>query len=303
MIGQTIIETFQRFVPQENIIHNANLTSYTTFRIGGAADCLIEVDDKVDLPKLTYYLRQIDIPFYIVGRGSNLLVSDEGYRGVILHMGKGWSHITVMGDFLVAQAGATLHETALCAAQHSLSGLEFAAGIPGSVGGGVVMNAGAYGAELSQVVKSVKVLDKEGNELIFDKDTMEFGYRDSVVKHYPFLVTEVTMHLHKKEREAILADIEELSTKRKEKQPLEFPSAGSTFKRPQGYYAGELIMKAGLAGYTVGKAKVSEKHCGFVINTGGATAKDVKTLIVDVQQKVYDSFGVRLDPEVIFLGK
>ena len=235
--------------------------------------------------------------------GISTAVSDEGYRGVILQLAEAFQDIRVRGERIYAQAGARLSKVANAALEHGLSGMEFAAGIPGTVGGGVVMNAGAYDGEMKQVVDSVTVLDRDGSRLELDNDTMEFGYRTSAIKSQPFIVTECCFRLRKGEKEAIAARTEELQRKRKEKQPLEYPSAGSTFKRPEGYFAGKLIMDAGLAGESIGGAQVSEKHCGFIINTGNATAADIRRLIARVQEEVDRCFHVRLEPEVIFLGK
>ena len=195
-----------------------------------------------------------------------------------------------------------MRQVANAALEHGLTGMEFAGGIPGTVGGGVVMNAGAYGGEMSQVVTQVRVVSKEGESMELDNETMEFRYRGSVIRHSAFTVTQVTFRLERGDREAIRAKMEDLAARRREKQPLEYPSAGSTFKRPQGHFAGKLIMEAGFAGYSIGGARVSEKHCGFVINTGDATAQDVRRLISEIQEQVKERFRVDLEPEVVFLG-
>ena len=301
MISKTVVETLENFLPTENIYINEPMSKHTTFRIGGEADCFLRIETVEQLMKVQRYLQQLEIPYFVLGNGSNVLVNDEGYRGVILEIADKMNEVRVMGSLIVAQAGASMSKIARVACENGLTGFEFASGIPGTIGGGVVMNAGAYGGELKQVVTLVKVVDKEGNLLELDNETMEFGYRTSAIKHHPFTVAEVHIQLTAGNQEDIKARMEELTAKRREKQPLEYPSAGSTFKRPEGYFAGQLIMEAGLRGHQVGGAQVSEKHCGFVINKGGATAADVKQLISYVQTTVKSQFGVDLEPEVIIL--
>ncbi|MGN0432173.1 MAG: UDP-N-acetylmuramate dehydrogenase [Lachnospiraceae bacterium] len=302
MISQAVKEALQRFVPTENILYKEPLAKHTTFRVGGEADCVIQISDVAQLPPLLKYLSLIEIPFFVMGNGSNLLAGDAGFAGVIVQIADKCNTIRVAGNRIYAQAGAYLSKVARTALEHGLTGLEFAAGIPGTVGGGVVMNAGAYDGEMKLVVEEVTVLDKEGNQLVLNNSTMEFGYRTSAIKNQPFIVTECSFLLQEGDKEAIALKMEDFQGRRKEKQPLEYPSAGSTFKRPEGYFAGKLIMDAGLAGYSIGGAQVSEKHCGFIINTGEATAADIKQLITYVQEEVYRQFSVRLEPEVIFLG-
>lgn len=303
MISKAVMEVLMDIVPKENIHLNEPLASHTTFRVGGPADCLVEIESTEQLKRILKYLQLIELPYLVLGNGSNLLAGDGGYRGVVLQIGNKMADIRVEGCVITAEAGALLSQVAREALKHGLTGLEFASGIPGSVGGAVVMNAGAYGGEMKQVITSVTVLDQEGEELILDNETMEFGYRTSVIKHRPFLVTEVTIQLTPSDPTLIKATMDELAAKRREKQPLEYPSAGSTFKRPQGYFAGELIMKAGMRGFQIGGARVSDKHCGFVINTGEACAADVVEVIREVQDAVRDRFGVELEPEVIMVGE
>lgn len=278
------------------------MSAHTTFHIGGPASAFIEINEEQQLADLVVYLKKVGIPFFVLGNGSNLLVSDEGYDGVILRIGPGMQQVTVEGNRIVAQAGALMSQIAKHAYKNGLTGLEFASGIPGTIGGGVVMNAGAYDGELSQVVTLVKAVDYEGNLLELDNRAMEFGYRTSAIKNHPYIVTEVTMELTAGEPQEIMAVMQDLAARRRDKQPLEFPSAGSTFKRPEGNFAGKLIMDAGLRGYQIGGARVSDKHCGFVINAGEATCEDVRRLMAYVQEKVYEAFGVDLEPEVIYLG-
>lgn len=302
MISEAVIEALKGFVPAENIHVKEPMNKHTTFRLGGPAECMVEIENKEQLARIQYYLRQIEMPFFVMGNGSNLLVGDLGYKGVVLKLGARMSHISVEGSRIVAQAGALMSQVAKLALENSLTGFEFASGIPGSIGGGVVMNAGAYGGELKQVVKSVTVLDKDSNELELDNDTMEFGYRTSAIKNHPFIVTQVTLELAPGNMQEVKERMEELSALRKEKQPLQYPSAGSTFKRPDGHYAGELIMQAGMRGFRIGGAQVSEKHCGFIINTGNACSADVLDVIREVQTNVKERFNVDLEPEVVILG-
>ncbi|MBR5248458.1 MAG: UDP-N-acetylmuramate dehydrogenase [Lachnospiraceae bacterium] len=302
MISKAVMEALMDIVPKKNIHIEEPMAAHTTFRVGGPADCLVEIESTEQLKKVQKYLRLIEEPYTILGNGSNLLVSDKGYRGIVLQIANKMSDIRVEGNTITAQAGALLSKVAKAALDHGLTGLEFASGIPGSIGGAVVMNAGAYDGEMKQVITSVTVLDQEGEELILDNPTMEFGYRTSVIKYRPFLVTEVTMTLTPADPTIIKSTMDDLATRRREKQPLEYPSAGSTFKRPQGHYAGQLIMEAGLKGFQIGGARVSDKHCGFVINTGSATAADVAHVIHHVQQTVKEKFDITLEPEVIMLG-
>lgn len=302
MISEAVIQALRKFVPEENICLQESMASHTTFRIGGLADCFVQLENTEQLIKVQKYLSQVGVPFFILGNGSNLLVSDAGFRGVILQIGPKMNRVTVEGSVIVAQAGASMAQIARTAMEHELTGMEFASGIPGTIGGGVVMNAGAYGGELSQIVTQVNVVNNEGEIMELDNETMEFGYRTSTIRNNPFTVTEVILRLEKGDRRQIRERMEELAAKRREKQPLEYPSAGSTFKRPAEHYAGQLIMEAGLRGFQCGGAKVSDKHCGFVINTGNATAEDVRKLIREVQVRVKDQFNVDLETEVLFLG-
>ncbi|MCM1113668.1 MAG: UDP-N-acetylmuramate dehydrogenase [Muribaculum sp.] len=303
MISSAMMETLRGYVPEDNIHLQEPMALHTTFRVGGPAECLVEIETSEQLRKIQKFLYQVEYPFTIVGNGSNLLVSDNGYQGIVLQLGRKMNGIVREGSRIRACAGASMAQTAAAAQKGGLTGLEFASGIPGTVGGGVVMNAGAYGGELSQVVSLVQVLDKNGEILELDNETMEFGYRYSTIRRKPFIVTEVVFDLEAADPAEIAAKMQELAVKRREKQPLEFPSAGSTFKRPEGYFAGELIMKAGLRGYQVGGARVSDKHCGFVVNTGNASAADIMDVIWEVQRRVKERFGVELEPEIVFLGE
>lgn len=302
MISEAVIRTLKTFVPEENIRLQEPMADHTTFRIGGPALCFLQLENREQLIRVQSYLGKIEVPFFILGNGSNLLVSDKGYQGIILQIGQKMSKIEVADTVITAQAGASMAQVSRAALEHGLTGLEFASGIPGTIGGGVVMNAGAYGGELSQVVTQVNVVNSEGECMELESDSMEFGYRTSVIRNNRFTVTDVIMKLEKGDREQIKARMEELSAKRREKQPLEYPSAGSTFKRPPGHFAGKLIMDAGMRGFRVGGARVSDKHCGFVVNMGNATAEDVRDVICEVQERVKDRFHVNLEPEILFLG-
>lgn len=289
-------------IPRERILFHEPMSKYTTFRVGGEAECILIVQKEEELAHLISYLNRIGQEYFILGNGSNLLVGDKGYRGMIVKFGDEMEQIQVEGTRMIVKAGALLSKTAVTAKQHSLTGLEFAAGIPGSVGGGIVMNAGAYDGEMKKIVESVRVMDRDGQILTLDNDTMEFGYRTSIIKNRPFIVLEAVLQLAGGDQEKISARMEELSILRKSKQPLEYASAGSTFKRPEGYYAGKLIMDAGMRGYRIGGAQVSDKHCGFIVNTGKATAADIKEVIEEVQERVKERFHVTLEPEIVFLG-
>lgn len=297
-------EEMVKLLPTADIIYQEPMSKHTTFRIGGAADVFIKISEVKQLQVLIPELVKREIPYYVIGKGSNLLVGDGGFRGVVIQLDETFDEIKVNKDVLTAGAGAGMAKIANVAKQHSLAGFEFAAGIPGSIGGGVIMNAGAYGGELKDVVTGVRVLCRDGNIKEYSNEEMCFGYRISALKNKPeYIVLEVELRLKKGNDEEISAKMQELAGRRKEKQPLEFPSAGSTFKRPEGYFAGKLIGDAGLSGFRIGGAEVSAKHNGFVINTGNATASDVKAVIETVQDKVYQEFQVMLEPEVIFLGE
>ena len=299
-----IIERISQFVPKENILEKELMSRHTTFKVGGPCFILVKIDEVSQLKELLPYLVEEKIPYFFLGNGSNLLVSDKGYEGVVITFSKKLAEdVTVEGDRIVAGGGVLLSKVAKYALDESLTGFEFAAGIPGTVGGAMVMNAGAYDGEMKQIVETVEVIDKAGNLRVLSCEEMEFGYRTSILKREPFIVTKTTFKLDKGDKDVIKAKMDDLAAKRRDKQPLEFPSAGSTFKRPEGHFAGKLIMDAGLRGYQVGGARVSDKHCGFVVNAGNATATDVHNLMEDVIKKVQEEFQVTLEPEVIRLGE
>ena len=301
-LSRALKEFFETILPEENVRMDEPMDRHTTFRVGGPAKCFVTVDTREQLSKVLSYLQRAGWDFFILGNGSNLLVGDKGYRGVIVALGADFSSVDISENRMTAGSGALLGSMAKAALEAQLTGLEFAAGIPGTLGGAVRMNAGAYGGEMKQVIESVEVMGMDGEILILDNDTMEFGYRTSAIKNRPYVVLGATLKLACGDKEVISETMRDLAQRRRDKQPLEFPSAGSTFKRPEGHFAGKLIQDAGLSGRTCGGAVISEKHCGFIVNKGGATAADVSKLISDIQEIVKEKFGVTLETEVIFLG-
>ena len=278
------------------------MSRHTTFRIGGPADWFVAPQNAEQLQAAVSACRRENLPFFILGNGSNLLVSDAGYHGVVIQIYKNMEKISVDGTKVRAEAGALLSALAASARDAELTGMEFASGIPGTLGGAVTMNAGAYGGEMKDILKNVTVLDTENRIRKLDVSELGLGYRTSLVKKENWIVLEAELELMPGDVSAITARMEELREMRTSKQPLNYPSAGSTFKRPEGYFAGKLIMDAGLAGASVNDAQISEKHCGFLINRGTATAEDVWKLMEKVRKAVFDQFGVVLEPEVRLLG-
>lgn len=293
-----------RKILQENHIKlKERLENHTTLHIGGEADYLITPTSIEELQGVLCLCRQLSIPYFVMGNGSNLLVSDQGFRGIVFKLSEEFSKVEIHEDgTVVAQAGILLSKLANQIADHGYTGFEFAAGIPGTFGGAVTMNAGAYDGEIKQCIVSAKVMDPEGNVLELMKDELGLGYRSSILQKKNYIMLEATLRFQKGEVNKIKQKIKELNTLRREKQPLEQYSAGSTFKRPEGYFAGKLICDAGLRGYEVGGAAVSEKHCGFCINKNNATAQEFLRLVHDVIRIVYEKFGVKLEPEIKFLG-
>lgn len=294
----TWYEALAHIVGSSNVYLDEDMSKHTTFRAGGKAKYFVNPGNEKQLEELIRIHKEAKRPYVVLGNGSNLLVRDCGYDGTMIHIGEFMNRIHIDGVNLEAESGALLSVVANLAKKQELTGLEFAAGIPGSLGGAVTMNAGAYGGEMKDIITEVKVMDENGNCKVLSNADMEFGYRSSVVQKEKFIVISVKMKLAKGHVEAIEAKMQELLSARKEKQPLEYPSAGSTFKRPEGYFAGKLIQDAGLRGYCVGGACVSEKHCGFVINKDHATAADIITLMEDVARIVKEKFNVVLEPEV-----
>ncbi len=283
-------------------IKDESMSRHTTFKIGGNADVLVKAKDIEELKKIILLAKKDNVPYFILGKGSNLLVSDKGIEGIVISL-EGLNDIKIDGNNVVCGAGASLRSVCIAVQKAQLTGLEFAYGIPGTVGGALYMNAGAYGGEMSQVVKSATAVDADGNIIEFSLDDMQLGYRTSVFKNSGLIITSVVFEFEKGEAAVIKAAMDDFFARRKDKQPLEFPSAGSTFKRPEGYFAGALIEQNNLKGVSVGGAQVSEKHAGFVINTGNATCDDVLSLIEKVQHTVKLADGVDLEPEVIFVGR
>ena len=280
------------------------MSIHTTFRIGGTADYFVMPSSISELQSVLHLLKKSDIEYYVIGNGSNLLVGDGGFRGVIIQLSDTFDDVEYIDDVTVkVMSGMKLSRLGNQLADKGLAGFEFATGIPGTIGGAVRMNAGAYGGEIKDIIVSADVLDLDGNVKTLNKDELELGYRTSCIMKNGYIVLSATLKLQKGDTATIKENIRELSVKRRTKQPLEYPSAGSTFKRPEGYFAGKLIMDAGLRGYLVGEAQVSEKHCGFVINRGNATAADVRTLMQNVADIVEEKFGVRLEPEVKMIGE
>lgn len=303
MIEKTAVEEIKKMLPSDIIFENEPMKKHTTFFVGGEAKLYICIKEISQLQQLMSYLTGNKIPYFIIGNGSNLLVSDNGYNGVIIEIGNAFSGVSVENNRIRAKAGTLLSKVSNYAMKESLSGIEFASGIPGTIGGAVVMNAGAYDGEMKQVVKEVTLLCPDGKIITLSNDEMKFGYRFSIIKENPYVVLEVVLELDKKEQNEIKKKMEDFSNRRREKQPLEYPSAGSTFKRPKGYYAGKLIMDSDLRGFKIGGAQVSEKHCGFIINKDKAAAKDIYLLVKEVQRRVKETSGVMLEPEIIFLGE
>ena len=298
-----MLEKLQNMIGEAKVLVNEPMASHTTFRIGGPADYFVMPETVEELAKVLNLCKEENMPYFILGNGSNLLVGDKGFRGVVIQLYKNFDGLQIEGTTVTAKAGAMLIRVAKESGKAGLTGLEFASGIPGTIGGAMVMNAGAYGGEMKDVVTAVTVLTKDGEIKTLTGEEMNFRYRGSVVEDEAYIVLEAVMELQEGNLEEIQARIDELSVQRRTKQPIEFPSAGSTFKRPEGYFAGKLIQDANLRGYQVGGAQVSEKHCGFVINAGGATAADVMQLMQDVSDKVQAQFGVALEPEVKRIGE
>lgn len=286
----------------ESVLIDEPMKKHTTFRIGGSADYYVLPKTIEEVQQVVEACKEAEIPYYVLGNGSNLLVSDKGYRGVIIQLYRNLNQIEVEGTKIRAQVGALLSQIAGEALRHCLTGFEFAAGIPGTLGGAVVMNAGAYGGEMKDVLQEVTALSKDGEIKVLSREELNLGYRTSVIGREGYIALEAVIALKEGKEETIRATMEDLKERRTTKQPLEYPSAGSTFKRPEGYFAGKLIQDTGLRGFSVGGAQVSEKHCGFVINKDNATAQDVIELMKEVSDRVEAKFGVPLEPEVKKLG-
>ena len=299
----TAIALAKGIVGDMNAITNEPMSAHTTFKIGGPAELYVAPQNINGLIAVIKMFRKIGIEYHIIGNGSNLLVGDKGVRGAVIEIGKSLGEIEISGDTVTAQSGVLLSKLANSTARNGLSGLEFASGIPGSLGGAVYMNAGAYGGEMKDVITKVTYLDDNCEVQKLTADKCDFGYRHSFFSDKNYVILSAEMKLMHKSMSLILEDIKALSEKRISKQPVDKPSAGSTFKRPTGYFAAALIEEAGLKGYTVGGASVSEKHSGFVVNNGGATAEDVMNVITHVQKTVFEKKGVKLETEVKMIGE
>ena len=299
-----IIQSLKEAACEGLVAQNEPMSKYTTFRIGGAADVFIDICNLESISMVIDVLKNNNIDYYIIGNGSNILVGDKGVRGAVIRIGNGLSNCEVNGNTIIAQSGIKLSRLASVALDNSLAGLEFASGIPGTLGGALFMNAGAYGGEMKDVVKTVTSFDIETGK-VFTKDCSEcnFGYRKSIFGDGKSLILGAEIELKPGNKDEIRNYMNELSKRRSDKQPVDKPSAGSTFKRPEGYFAGTLIQEAGLKGRKIGGAQVSEKHSGFIINAGNATAKDVLDLIKEVQNIVLQKYNVKLEPEVRLMGE
>lgn len=293
-----MFEILKNIVGEDYIRENEPMGKHCTFRCGGNADLYVMPGSIEELSSVVKACRENDYPFMVIWNGSNILVKDQGYKGAIIEVNNRINSVDVIGDEIVADAGAKLSSVAMAAYENDLAGFEFAHGIPGNVGGAVVMNAGAYGGEIKDVIKWAKVLTEDGEVVTLNAEELELGYRTSIVQKKNMIVLQMCIKLDLGSQEEIALIMQMFMQKRKAKQPLEYPSAGSTFKRPEGYFAGKLIEDAGLRGYQVGGAMVSEKHCGFVINYDNATATDILQLMDDVKATVKEQFDVELEPEV-----
>lgn len=299
---QKIYKAICNITGEKQVLMEEPMKYHTTFRTGGAAQYFIKPKNAEEVRQLIAICKEFDVPYYVVGNGSNLLVSDEGFRGVVIRIGNDMSNIVFQGNQVKAQAGVSLALLANEVCKRGLAGFEFATGIPGALGGAVAMNAGAYGGEMAQIIQSALVLDNAGEIRNLSLLELELGYRTSIIQKENYIVLEVLMEFKSGDQAEINSRCAEYKKAREEKQPLEYASAGSTFKRPEGHFAGKLIMDAGLRGTSVGDAQISEKHCGFLINRGEASAKDIVELMKQVRKKVYSQYGVMLEPEVRLLG-
>lgn len=285
------------------VIAGEQMCLHTSFKTGGPADVYVKADGIENIKYALNILKEENIPYFIIGNGSNILVSDRGIEGAVIEIGSLMNKITVYGRKIYAEAGALLSSVAAAAAENSLSGMEFASGIPGSIGGAVFMNAGAYDGEVKDIINYADVIDRYGNELRLSRDELQLTYRHSSVQETGMIITGAEFELRQGEKSKIREKMSDFAIKRRDKQPLNFPSAGSTFKRPEGYFAGKLIEDAGLKGKKIGGAQVSEKHAGFIINIGEATSDDIISLIDCCIQTVYNKFNVKLVPEVRIIGR
>ena len=301
-MSDEIVTRLINITGKDNVRINEPMKNHTTFKIGGPAQYYVTPESVTQIQEVVSLCRDMNMPLHVIGNGSNILVGDDGVDGVVLALFNTFSDYEIKDNVITAQAGMSLIKLAVIALREGLTGLEFASGIPGSVGGAVYMNAGAYDGQMKDVVTSVTVLDEAGNIRILGRDELDMGYRTSTVAKHNMIVLQVIIELKAGNKEQIKDRMNQLSELRKQKQPLEYPSAGSTFKRPEGYFAGKLIADAGLKGYSIGGAAVSEKHAGFVVNMGGATAKDVVELTDYIKKRIIEQFGVTLELEIKKIG-
>jgi UDP-N-acetylmuramate dehydrogenase len=294
--------TLNNILETENIFVDEPMKNHTSFKVGGPADVLVTPESYEEVVNIIKLCNDNKVPYYIIGRGSNLIVRDGGFRGLIIKLTK-LDKVTIDSEKIIVQSGVDLCKVSKIALENNLAGFEFACGIPGTVGGAVTMNAGAYNGEISEVIYSALVIDKDGNLINLNKEQLELGYRMSAIQKYGYAVLEVTFKLAHGQFEKIKARIDDLTKKREDKQPLEYPSAGSTFKRPEGHFTGQLIEESSLKGFSIGGAQVSEKHAGFIINKQDATAMDILNLIEHVQKVIKTRYDVDLHPEVRIIGE
>lgn len=293
----------QKYIDGSKVKYNEPMKKHTTLKVGGNADVLVNPETTEDVVSVLKYAKENEIPVTIIGNGSKLLVKDKGIRGIVVRLGSRFSNVQIDGEYITVEAGMTLPRLAIIAKDNSLSGLEFAAGIPGNIGGAVFMNAGAYGSDISHLIQEVTYIDENLNVQTLTGDLCEFGYRTSIFRKKSYVILSAKLKLNVGNKEQIAEVMKQNQESRKSKQPLEYPSAGSTFKRPEGYFVGKLIDDLGLKGYSIGGAQISTKHSGFIVNTGEATASDVLNLINYIKEKVLEANGIKLEEEIIVLGE
>lgn len=303
MLKKELIDQLVEILDESRVFEDVPMSEWTSFKTGGNAECMVHPKDENEISEVVTFARENNIPYYIMGNGTNTLVRDCGIKGIIIGLYQNFNKIDIDEEkgIITVNAGALLSAVANLACRAGLSGIEFAGGIPGCIGGAIKMNAGAYDGEMKDIVKSVRIMHEDLSIVDYQNAEMKFGYRTSRIKNTD-VVLAVTLKLGKKDSNKIRAKMVDFAKRRKEKQPLNMPSAGSAFKRPEGNYAGKLIQEAGLQGYTVGGAQVSKKHAGFVVNTGKATATDVEQILNDIKDKVYEKHNVELEKEIIIIG-
>lgn len=303
MNKEFIYNSLLNILNKEDILIDEPMSKHISFRVGGPADILVKPRSEDQIKDILTFAKKENIPYLIIGNGSNLLVRDGGIRGIVIKIAENFNDFSIEGTTVTAQSGAMLSFMGKAIMRNNLTGFEFAAGIPGTLGGAIAMNAGAYGGEMKDIVKSVRLIDSQGNIVELSNEEMQFAYRKSILSKEEYIVLSAVMELKEGNYEEIRDIMKDLTNKRVTKQPLNLPSAGSTFKRPEGYFAAKLIEDCGLKGLTLRGAQVSDKHCGFVVNLGGAQAKDILDLIYVVKSTVYSKFGVMLEEEVKILGE